>query len=99
MIHPREVAPELLELVALIARAGNRRPLLLLQHPLFRGVNSSAEILADLYQKLADGEAPIKPYYVVHPFDSGTLQKNHARTVSQVSGDSYAHPGRSNRCR
>lgn len=76
VIHPREVTRQFQQLVAKISRAGNRSALLLNQHPLFRGINADTAILVELYQRLAEGLAPVKPYYVVHPFDSGTLARH-----------------------
>jgi len=76
VIHAREVTNEFRELVDLIAKCGSRKPLLLNQHPLFRGINASGAVLAELYEALTCAPSPIKPYYVVHPFDSGTLPKH-----------------------
>lgn len=76
IVHPREITPEFEELCLRIARAGSRSPLLLVQHPLFRGVNDSVKVLSELYLRLATAPAAVKPYYIVHPFDSGTLPEH-----------------------
>jgi lysine 2,3-aminomutase len=76
VIHPREVTSQFQELTFRITRAGRRTPLMLVQHPIFRGINDTVMLLAELYGRLAEGPAAIKPYYLVHGFDSGTLQKH-----------------------
>ena len=59
-----------------IVDCGTSRPFLFNQHPLLKGVNADADILAELYSRLADCNPRVKPYYAVHPFDSGTLAKH-----------------------
>jgi L-lysine 2,3-aminomutase len=78
VLHPREVTPEFMEACAALAEAGGpgARPALLCQHPLFRGVNDSVEILEDLYDRLFRCSPPVLPYYLVHPFYNGTLPKH-----------------------
>jgi L-lysine 2,3-aminomutase len=76
VIHPRELTPEFEELLRRISDCGEQRPLLLNQHPLLKGVNADADVLAELYARLTDCNPRIKPYYAVHPFDSGTLPKH-----------------------
>jgi L-lysine 2,3-aminomutase len=83
VLHPREVTPEFVEACAWLADAGGtHRPALLCQHPLFRGVNDSVEILEELYEKLLAVSPPVLPYYMVHPFYNGTLPK-HKLTVKE----------------
>ena len=60
--HIRELSPETLETAARLADAGIP---LLAQTVLLRGVNDSADALADLMQALV--AARIRPYYLHHP--------------------------------
>lgn len=77
VLHPREVTPEFVEACSWLADAnGTQRPALLCQHPLFRGVNNSVEVLEELYDKLLAVSPPVLPYYMVHPFYNGTLTKH-----------------------
>jgi L-lysine 2,3-aminomutase len=78
VLHPREVTPEFKEVCARLAGAAGAAYLAALfsQHPLFRGVNDSEEILEDLYLKLLTCSPPVIPYYIVHPFYNGTLPKH-----------------------
>ncbi len=77
VVHPREVTPGLLEsLVLLTDIAGQRKPLMLLQHPLFRGINSDAKIITEMYDRLDAGNVVVKPYYLIHPFPDGTLPQH-----------------------
>ncbi len=75
VLHPREVTREFLEVCQRLGetQGSASRPSLLCQHPLFRGVNDSVEILEDLYGKLLAASPPILPYYLVYPFYNGTL--------------------------
>lgn len=83
VLHPREVTPEFLDACSWLADAGGHsaRPALLCQHPLFRGVNDSVEILEELYAKLFTASPPVLPYYIVHPFYNGTLRKHQLSIV------------------
>lgn len=78
VLHPREVTDEFLDVCSKLAEVGGSkaRSALLCQHPLFRGVNDSVEVLEELYQKLFAASTPILPYYIVHPFYNGTLPKH-----------------------
>jgi L-lysine 2,3-aminomutase len=84
VLHPAEVTPEFLDACAWLAEVGgtNARPALLCQHPLFRGVNDSVDILEELYAKLFIASPPVLPYYIVHPFYNGTLEK-HKLTLAE----------------
>jgi lysine 2,3-aminomutase len=84
VLHPREVTPEFMEACAALAEAAgpDARPAMLCQHPLFRGVNDSVEILEDLYDRLFRCSPPVLPYYLVHPFYNGTLPK-HRLTIHE----------------
>ena len=77
VVHPREVTPELLAaMTTLIEIAGERRPLMLTQHPLFRGINNDARIITEMYDRLDAGQAVVSPYYLIHPFPDGTLPRH-----------------------
>lgn len=78
VLHPREVTKEFADACAALAEAGgsNQRPAMLCQHPIFKGVNDSVEILEELYVKLLQCSPPVLPYYLVHPFYNGTLPKH-----------------------
>ena len=54
VLHPREVTEEFIQVCSALSDAGesSARPALLCQHPLFRGVNDSVDILEELYDKL-----------------------------------------------
>ena len=83
VVHPREVTPELLAAMAtLVEIADCRRPLMMTQHPLFRGINDDARIITDMYDRLDAGPAVVKPYYLIHPFPDGTLPQ-HRLTLRQ----------------
>ncbi|MGN6367869.1 MAG: radical SAM protein [Phycisphaerae bacterium] len=74
VVHPREVTGELLEALSVLAELGGKRqPLMLMQHPLFRGINDSAEIITEMYDRMDAGAVVVKPYYLIHPFPDGTL--------------------------
>ena len=78
VIHEREVTPEFLQVCDRLGRvAGPRKQAgLFCQHPVFRGVNDTAEALENLYRSLLAGSTPIIPYYMVFPFYNGTLTKH-----------------------
>ncbi len=59
--HPREVTPAFIASVRRLREAG---ALVLSQTVLMKGVNDSADILADLFKKLV--EIGVKPYYLHH---------------------------------
>ena len=63
-------------MATLVEIADSRRPLMLTQHPLFRGINDDARIITDMYDRLDAGQAVVKPYYLIHPFPDGTLPKH-----------------------
>jgi L-lysine 2,3-aminomutase len=75
VLHRREVTPQFQEACEYLSSAAspNRRPSLLCQHPVFRGVNDSVEVLEELYAALLACTTPILPYYMVYPFFNGTL--------------------------
>ena len=74
LVHPREVTPELLAFIELLHDLGERRtPLIMTQHPLFRGINDDAAVITDMYNRVDSGRVPVKPYYLIHPFPDGTL--------------------------
>jgi lysine 2,3-aminomutase len=77
VVHPREVTPELLQAMELLSElGGNRRPLMMTQHPLFRGINNDAATITDMYDRLDAGAVVVKPYYLIHPFPDGTLPQH-----------------------
>jgi len=77
VVHPREVTPRLLEAMSVLAELGGRRqPLMLTQHPLFRGINNDAAVITEMYDKLDAGDVVVKPYYLIHPFPDGTLPRH-----------------------
>ena len=78
VLHPREVTPEFVAACSTLAEVAGptARPVLLSQHPLFRGVNDSVEVLTQLYDRLFSCSPPVLPYYLVHPFYNGTLPKH-----------------------
>jgi len=84
VLHPREVTEEFREACSALSEVAgpNARPVLLCQHPIFRGVNDSVEILDELYTKLLQCSPPVLPYYLVHPFYNGTLPK-HRLSISE----------------
>ncbi len=57
--HPKEFTPQAAQAVAMLQSAG---AVLLNQCPLIRGVNDRPEVLAELFQTMA--EAGVPPYYV-----------------------------------
>jgi len=78
VLHPREVTPEFTAVCERLGDSGGAtgRPALLCQHPLFKGINDSVEILTELYSKLMSCSPPVLPYYMVHPFYNGTLERH-----------------------
>lgn len=77
VVHPREVTPKVLEAISCLAGLGGRRqPLMMTQHPLFRGINNSAETITEMYDRLDAGDVVVKPYYLIHPFPDGTLPRH-----------------------
>jgi len=77
VVHPREVTAELLTaLEVLTDLAEKRKPLMMLQHPLFRGINNDAKIITEMYDKMDAGGVIVKPYYLIHPFPDGTLPQH-----------------------
>jgi len=82
ILHPREVTPEFRDVCWRLVNGGDRgRPVLLCQHPLFKGVNDTVELLDELYRLLLSFSAPVLPYYLVHPFYNGTLKKHQLSIV------------------
>lgn len=76
-MHPREVTQGLLDtLVTLTDLAEKRKPLMMLQHPLFRGINNDARIITEMYDRMDAGDVVVKPYYLIHPFPDGTLPQH-----------------------
>ena len=77
VVHPREVTTELRQaMLALTELADSRRPLMMAQHPLFRGINNDASIITDMYDRMDSGPVVFKPYYLIHPFPDGTLPRH-----------------------
>lgn len=80
VVHPREVTPELLACIDMLHDLGrDRKPLIMTQHPLFRGINDDPAVIADMYCRLDQGRIPVKPYYLIHPFPDGTLPRHRLR--------------------
>ncbi|MFA5946018.1 MAG: KamA family radical SAM protein [Patescibacteria group bacterium] len=61
--HPREIAGENIEAIAKLVNAG---VVIRNQHPLLKGVNDDAKVLAELYKKLVN--IRVAPYYL-HQLD------------------------------
>ena len=77
VVHPREVTPELHQaMLALTELSDCRRPLIMSQHPLFRGINDNADIITEMYDRMDSGPVVFKPYYLIHPFPDGTLPQH-----------------------
>lgn len=77
VVHPREVTPVLLEALDILVRlTPSRPPLMMTQHPLFRGINNDAVIITQMYDLLDSGPVNVKPYYLIHPFPDGTLPQH-----------------------
>lgn len=96
VVHPREVTPGLLEcLVTLADLAEKRKPLMMLQHPLFRGINNDARIITEMYDRMDAGDVVVKPYYLIHPFPDGTLPHHRLtlRESQQILRDLASAPG------
>ena len=77
VVHPREVTPALLEALELLTRLSPRRPpLMMTQHPLFKGINNDVSLITQMYDLLDSGPVLVKPYYLIHPFPDGTLPQH-----------------------
>jgi lysine 2,3-aminomutase len=77
VVHPREVTRGLHEAMETLAALGGRRqPLMMTQHPLFRGINNDHRVITDMYDALDSGDVVVKPYYLIHPFPDGTLPRH-----------------------
>jgi lysine 2,3-aminomutase len=77
VVHPREVTPQVLEAIEVLSDlAEKRKPLMLMQHPLFRGINNDARIITEMYDRMDAGNVIVKPYYLIHPFPDGTLPQH-----------------------
>ncbi len=77
VVHPREVTGELLACIELLHELGSsRKPIIMTQHPLFRGINDDPAIITEMYSRLDSGRIPVKPYYLIHPFPDGTLARH-----------------------
>ncbi|HVX83936.1 MAG TPA: radical SAM protein [Phycisphaerae bacterium] len=84
VVHPREVTRGLHEAMEMLAglaekRGSRRQPLMMTQHPLFRGINNDHRIITEMYDALDSGEVVVKPYYLIHPFPDGTLPRHRLR--------------------
>lgn len=96
VVHPREVTTALLDALARLDQlATTRRPLMLIQHPLFRGINDDAAIITEMYDALDSGPVVVKPYYLIHPFPDGTLPQHRLRLEEsqKVLRDLASAPG------
>jgi lysine 2,3-aminomutase len=77
VVHPREVTPQVLEAIEVLSDlAEKRKPLIMMQHPLFRGINNDARIITEMYDRMDAGNVIVKPYYLIHPFPDGTLPQH-----------------------
>jgi lysine 2,3-aminomutase len=77
VVHPREVTPQVLEAIEVLSDlAEKRKPLMMMQHPLFRGINNDARIITEMYDRMDAGNVIVKPYYLIHPFPDGTLPQH-----------------------
>jgi lysine 2,3-aminomutase len=77
VVHPREVTPEVLKALEVLTHLHEkRRPLMMLQHPLFRGINDDARTITEMYDRMDAGDVIVKPYYLIHPFPDGTLPQH-----------------------
>jgi L-lysine 2,3-aminomutase len=56
--------------------AETRQPLMMTQHPLFRGINNDHRLITEMYDLLDSGNVIVKPYYLIHPFPDGTLPRH-----------------------
>lgn len=96
VVHPREVTSGLLEALEVLTNLHDkRRPLMMVQHPLFRGINNDARIITEMYDRLDSGNVIVKPYYLIHPFPDGTLPQ-HRLTLQesqQILRDLASAPG------
>jgi lysine 2,3-aminomutase len=77
VVHPREVTPQVLEAIEVLSDlAEKRKPLMMMQHPLFRGINDDARVITEMYDRMDAGNVIVKPYYLIHPFPDGTLPQH-----------------------
>ena len=77
VVHPREVTAGLhAAMETLTDLADVRRPLMMTQHPLFRGINNDHLVITEMYDRLDSGNVIVKPYYLIHPFPDGTLPRH-----------------------
>jgi lysine 2,3-aminomutase len=77
VVHPREVTAGLHEAMEVLTNlAETRRPLMMTQHPLFRGINNDHRLITEMYDLLDSGNVIVKPYYLIHPFPDGTLPRH-----------------------
>lgn len=77
VVHPREVTGGLHEAMEVLTELGEkRRPLMMTQHPLFRGINNDHRLITEMYDLLDSGNVIVKPYYLIHPFPDGTLPRH-----------------------
>ena len=77
VVHPREVTAGLhAAMETLTDLADVRRPLMMTQHPLFRGINNDHRVITEMYDRLDSGNVIVKPYYLIHPFPDGTLPRH-----------------------
>ncbi len=96
VVHPREVTPELhAAMLALTELSDTRRPLMMTQHPLFRGINDNAKTITDMYDRMDSGAVVFKPYYLIHPFPDGTLPQHRLTLLEsqQILRDLASAPG------
>jgi L-lysine 2,3-aminomutase len=86
VVHPREVTPELHQVMRCLTELVTiRRPLMMTQHPLFRGINNDASLLTRMYDLLDAGDVIVKPYYLIHPFPDGTLPQHRLTLLESQS--------------
>jgi lysine 2,3-aminomutase len=86
VVHPREVTPQVLEAIEVLSDlAEKRKPLMMMQHPLFRGINDDARVITEMYDRMDAGNVIVKPYYLIHPFPDGTLPQ-HRLTLKESQG-------------
>ena len=96
VVHPREVTPGLHDALAALADlAETRKPLMMTQHPLFRGINDDARIITEMYDALDSGSVIVKPYYLIHPFPDGTLPMHRLKLIEsqRILRDLASAPG------
>jgi lysine 2,3-aminomutase len=96
VVHPREVTGAVLEAVEVLADlAEKRKPLMMMQHPLFRGINNDSRVITEMYDRMDAGEVVVKPYYLIHPFPDGTLPQHRLtlRESQQILRELASAPG------